>query len=138
MPENPSDQADQPGQAQPPHSLDPSREAALRLYRLALAGLPAHLREKAPSEEGADPKALAQWAELAAAMARDQRAPPKPVDGVRGGAVPQPSDAETWLRLLADGAAARDFKKSHPEEWRRLVARFGGRPGHVIRKMIAR
>lgn len=115
------------------------RTAAGRLYGLLLESLPGTLREGAPAADAADPADLARWAEIAARVSRSAPiAPPKQVDPVRSGSAVPASDAETWLKLLADSQSAVAFKRAHPEEWRRLVSRFGDKSLSEIRKLRAR
>ena len=116
-----------------------SREAAGRIFKAFVSRLPEPVREGAPDPEQGDLSSLGQWSELAAKLSAPQgSASPKHIDGSRSGGAPQAGDAETWLRLLNDSAAARTFKRAHPEEWRRLVQRFGGHPVSKVRKLISR
>lgn len=115
-----------------------TRRSAGRIYQAFLSRLPEDLREGAPDPEK-DFDSLGQWSELAARMSgRAAPAMPKPLDSSKSGGAPQAGDAETWLRLLGDSSAARAFKRTHPEEWRRLVGRFGGHPVSKVRKLIGR
>jgi len=113
--------------------------ASGKLYEALLQRLPGELRAKAPAAEETSPALLAQWAELVSSLVPESSAPlSKRVDAHRNGGAPQQADAETWLGLLADSLAARNFKRSHPEEWRRLVARFGGKSFSEVKKLRTR
>ena len=116
-----------------------SREAAGKIFKAFVSRLPESVRESAPDPESEDLLAIGQWSELAARMSSAKSgAIPKSLDGSKSGGAPQASDAETWLRLMNDSDAARQFKRAHPEEWRRLVQRFGGHPVSRVRKLISR
>ncbi|MCB0220254.1 MAG: hypothetical protein KDH09_11205 [Chrysiogenetes bacterium] len=116
-----------------------SREAAGRIFKALVSRLPEPVRESAPDPESEDLSAIGQWSELAARMSDAKgMALPKSLDSSRSGGAPQASDAETWLRLMNDSSAARQFKRAHPDEWRRLVQRFGGHPVSRVRQLISR